>query len=87
MKKIRMMYLKNCPYCKAAFQMMEELRKEDERFNQIEVEAIDEEEQKNIADKMDYWYVPAYFLDDVKILEGVPSKNKIRDMFLSAISK
>ena len=87
MKKIKMMYLKNCPHCKAAFQMMKELQSEDERFSQLEIETIEEEEYKEIADQMDYWYVPAYFVDGIKLFEGVPSKDAIRNVFLNAITK
>ncbi len=67
--------------------MMEELQNENEQFRQLDIEMIEEEEHKEIADQMDYWYVPAYFADEIKLFEGKPSKEAIRTVFLTALSK
>jgi murein tripeptide amidase MpaA len=35
-------------------------------------------EQRELADKYDYWYVPCFFADGVKLHEGASTKEKIR---------
>lgn len=85
MKKITMMYLKNCPYCKKAQAWMEELFEEHPAYRNIELERIEESEQPEIADSLDYWYVPSYFVDGIKVHEGVATKEKIQDVFEKAM--
>ncbi|MFR5077727.1 MAG: thioredoxin family protein [[Clostridium] innocuum] len=77
MKHVRMMYLKGCPHCKAAFAMVKELQDSYPELRGVNIEAIEEQEQKKLADSLDYWYVPTYFVDGVKLLEGVPTKEKV----------
>lgn len=85
MKHVRMMYLKGCPHCKAAFAMVEQLQKEHPQYRSIVIETIEEQEQKELADTLDYWYVPTYFVDGEKVLEGVPSKETIEDVLRLAL--
>lgn len=66
MKKITMMYLKGCPYCKQAMNWMEELKQEQPVYQNINITYIEESEQPQLADTLDYWYVPTYFVDGIK---------------------
>lgn len=70
-----------CPYCKQAFSFMEELRNENPRYADIEVKVIDEEREPEISKQYDYYYVPTYYVNGVKVHEGVPSKEIIREVF------
>lgn len=85
MKHVRMMYLKGCPYCKAAFAMVKELQDSYPELRGVNIEAIEEQEQKELADSLDYWYVPTYFVDGVKLLEGVPTKEKVEAVLRAAL--
>lgn len=85
MKKVTMMYLKNCPYCKQAMKWMEELFQENPAYKDIEITYIEESEQPQIADSLDYWYVPTYFVDGLKLHEGAATKNKIKAVLEEAI--
>ena len=38
-----------------------------------------------LADSLDYWYVPTYFVDGVKLLEGVPTKEKVEAVLRAAL--
>ena len=49
------------------------------------IEEIEEQEQKELADSLDYWYVPTYFVDGVKLLEGVPTKEKVENVLRAAL--
>lgn len=51
----------------------------------VNIEAIEEQEQKELADSLDYWYVPTYFVDGVKLLEGVPTKEKVEAVLRAAL--
>lgn len=85
MKKVTMMYLKNCPYCKQAMKWMEELFQENPSYKDIEITYIEESEQPQIADSLDYWYVPTYFVDGIKLHEGAATKDKIKAVLEEAI--
>lgn len=85
MKKVTMMYLKNCPYCKQAMKWMEELFQENPAYKDIEITYIEESEQPQIADSLDYWYVPTYFVDGFKLHEGAATKDKIKAVLEEAI--
>ena len=84
MKKLKMFVLKNCPYCKQAFAMMEQLCTENPEYRQIEIEVIEETEHPEIAEKYDYYYVPCYFMEEEKLFEGVPTLKKIRKVLETA---
>lgn len=86
MKKVKMMYLKNCPYCKQAFGMIEELRKQHPAYQSIEIETIEEKDEEIKTAGYDYWYVPCYFVDDEKMLEGVPTLQKVEEVLQRALT-
>jgi len=74
-----------CPYCKKAYTIMEDLKNTHPEYANIEVTIIDEERQPEIAKQYDYYYVPTYYVDGVKLHEGVPSKDIIQKVFEEAI--
>jgi len=85
MKKVTMFYLENCPHCKKAFKMIEILREKKPEYNNIQIEKIEESKNAHIAEAHDYFYVPCFYVDGVKVHEGVPSIDKIEDVLKSAI--
>lgn len=70
MKRVKLFYLKNCPFCKKALRYIEELKAEHAELAAIEIEMIEESEQPDVADKFDYYYVPTFYVDGVKEHEG-----------------
>lgn len=70
-----------CPYCKQANSIMEDLKNTNPEYANIEVKVIDEERQPEIAKQYDYYYVPTFYVNGVKIHEGIPSKDIIRKVF------
>lgn len=85
MKQIRMMYLNNCPHCHRAFSMIEELKREYPIFKDLQMECIEEREQPEIADSLDYYYVPTFYVEGVKLHEGVPTKEKLLTVLKAAL--
>ena len=63
---------------------MEELVSENQKYLELQVQIIDEEQEPEAAKKFDYYYVPTYYVGDTKVHEGVPSKDIIKEVFESA---
>lgn len=80
MKKITLFYLNGCPHCKKAFNIIEDLKKED-RYKAIEIDSIEEREHADIADKMDYYYVPCFYIENKKIHEGTVTEEDVKEVF------
>ena len=65
MKKITMMYLNGCPYCNNAKKILDEVLKD----HDVEVIYAEENHEKELADSLDYYYVPSFFDGTKKLYE------------------
>lgn len=81
MKPIIMFITDWCPHCKRASKWMEELLAENPKYSELQLRVVDEEKEPDFSKQYDYYYVPTYYLDGVKVHEGVASKEIIRDIF------
>ena len=86
MLHVKMMYLKSCPYCKQAFAMVDELKQLHKEYQDIEIETIEENDEPEKTKGLDYWYVPTYFVEGEKLLEGIPTKAKIEAVLKAALA-
>lgn len=86
MKHVKMMYLKNCPYCKQALQIIDDLKSCHPEFQKIQIEMIEEHEEPEKTKGLDYWYVPTYFVNGDKIHEGIPTKEALKQVLQSAVN-
>lgn len=86
MKHVKMMYLKSCPYCKQAFAMVDELKQLHKEYQDIEIETIEENDEPEKTKGLDYWYVPTYFVEGEKLLEGIPTIAKIEAVLKAALA-
>lgn len=84
-KTVKMMILNSCPHCRNAFKMMETLKEQHPEYRDVEIDVIEEQLEEERTKGYDYWYVPTFFVDDVKIHEGVPTLEKIDAVFQTAI--
>ncbi len=75
MKKITYFYKEDCPYCRNAKKAMEELKKENPVYENIEMDWIDEEAQPDLAKAFNYYYVPTMFIGANKLYEANPKEN------------
>lgn len=85
MKKVTMFYLENCPHCKKALKMLEVLTEKKPQYANIQIEKIEESKNVHIAEAHDYYYVPTFYVDGVKLHEGVPTLEKIEAVLKAAI--
>jgi len=84
-KPVKMMILDTCPYCRRAFEMMDQLRKQHPEYEKVQIEVIGESKEPEKTEGYDYWYVPTFFVDGRKILEGVPTLEKVEQVFQEAL--
>lgn len=74
-----------CPYCKKASQMIDQLRSENKEYKDVEIIMIDEDKDRKYADSFDYYRVPTFYVDGVKIHEGAADLESIRKVFEKAV--
>lgn len=85
MKPVLMFVTEWCPYCKKALNWMDDIKKQNPAFTDIEIKIIDEELQPDVAKQYTYYYVPTYYVDGIKVHEGAASKDIINKVFEAAI--
>lgn len=78
-------YQERCPFCKRAFQFIEELKRENPQYNNIEIETIEETQQSDFADTFDYYYVPTFYIENVKMHEGGIYKEEVKKILDAAL--
>ncbi len=84
MKKILMFTMASCPYCRAAHRWMEEILQEHPQYRDIPIQIIDEVQQPEIANRYDYYFVPTYYVDGVKVHEGAATKEIVQGVYEKA---
>ena len=84
---ILMFIMESCPYCREALKWMEELIAADNIYSVFDIKIVDENKERKLADSYDYYYVPTYYIGWQKVHEGAATKEKIRDVFDTALSR
>ncbi len=87
MKEITLFMLPNCPHCKLAFKLQDELRAERPEFSELNIKMIDESIEKELAGTFDYYYVPCYYIDGEKVHEGHAEKEDVEAVFAKALEE
>lgn len=85
MKDVLMMVLKGCPHCRRAKEMISQLQREKEEYRRVTIREVDEREDPALADSLDYYYVPCFFVDGQKRMEGVPTLDAVEAVLKEAI--
>lgn len=86
MQPILMMILPDCPHCRRARALFDELRSENPAYASVPLQIEDERRNRVLADALDYWYVPCCFVGGKKIHEGVPSREAMRAVLDAALA-
>ena len=63
----------------------EELKSQNSSYSEIDIEYIEESENVQAASAHDYYYVPTFYVDGVKIHEGVPTLEKLEEVLKKAL--
>lgn len=86
MKEILMMILPGCPHCKNADGMIKDLMEKHPEYRGLQIRREDETENKALADSLDYYYVPCFFVDGKKAFEGVPTFQAVENVLKEALN-
>ena len=78
MKDILMMILSDCPYCHSADRMIAQLTAENPAYESLTIKRVDEAVEVEFANSLDYYYVPTFYVGGEKLLEGVPTLEKVK---------
>lgn len=87
MSTITLFYLKHCPYCKKAFRYIDELKSEHPELSQMEINAVEEEENPDVANAHDYYYVPTFYIGGQKVHEGGIFKPEVERLLRTALAE
>ena len=84
MKEITLFILRDCPHCRLALRLQEELLEAHPQWREIPLRVVDEAAEAAYADSFDYYYVPCYYVDGVKVLEGHAERSDVEAVFRAA---
>ena len=79
MKPVKLFYLKNCPFCRKALRYIEQAKAAHPELQPVAIEMIEESEQS------DYYYVPTFYVDGVKVHEGGIYAEEVEKILRSAL--
>lgn len=85
MKPVKFFYLSYCPHCRKAESILSEALR-DQRFADVKIERIEESQHPEIAEQYDYYYVPCFYVGEVKIKEGILNHKDVIDVLEAAIA-
>lgn len=85
MKDVLMFMTGWCPYCKKANQIIDQLCRENQEYRDVQIVMIDEDKERKYADTFDYYRVPTFYVDGVKVHEGAADIESIRKVFEKAV--
>lgn len=86
MKPVLKFVMAGCPHCRRSEALERELIDAHPEYAEVAIEVVDEKKEAERADKYDYYYVPTYYVDGVKVHEGVPSPEKVEAVFKAALA-
>ena len=69
LKKVLAFRIEGCPYCAQAMRAVKELAA-DEKYSSVVIDWVEENEHPEISAKYNYYYVPTFFVDGVKLYEA-----------------
>jgi len=84
MKKVMLFKLRYCGFCRQALSYVDEIVKNCPEYANLEIELIDEGEERSRARAYDYYYVPTFYIDSVKVHEGPVSKQQVEAILKQA---
>lgn len=85
MKSVKLFYLRGCPFCKRALQYVADAKAAHPELADVEVETIEESEQPEVAGSYDYYYVPTFYVGEVKCHEGDIASDEVEQVLWKAL--
>ena len=86
MSNITLYHFEGCPACSHAKHWMKELRTEKPELKSVLVEMVDVHKTRHFNAPEPFTYVPTFFVDGKKVLEGAVSKEEIEQVLRQGLS-
>ena len=84
MPQITLYHFEGCPACRNTKQWIEQLRSEKPELKDVDILMVDVHKTPGFKAPAPFQYVPTFFVDDRKVLEGDVSKDKIEYLMRAA---
>lgn len=85
MADLHLYHFEGCPACKQAKQWIAELREEKPEFANVEITMTDVYKNPGFKAPAPFYYVPTFFVDGRKVLEGEVTKEKVEEILRAGI--
>ena len=85
MSTLTLYHFEGCPACGHAKEWIKELKAEKPELANAKVELVDVHKTPDFKAPAPFNYVPTFFMDGRKLLEGAVTKDKIEEMLRAAI--
>ena len=85
MSTITLYHFEGCPACGRAKEWIKELKAEKPELAKAQVDMVDVHKTPDFKAPAPFQYVPTFFKDGKKLLEGAVTKDKIEQMLREAI--
>lgn len=85
MSKITLYHFEGCPACRDAKDWIAQLQAEKPELRQARIEMVDVHKTPGFQAPAPFYYVPTFFVDDRKVLEGNVSKDKVEYLMRAAL--
>lgn len=86
MSQITLYHFEGCPGCQTAKQWLKELTSEHPELSKAKVELVDVHKTPGFKAPEPFYYVPTFFKDGKKVMEGEVTKESLEGLLRSAIS-
>ena len=80
MSIITLYHFEGCPACGHAKEWIKELYQEKPELKDAKVELVDVHKTPNFKAPAPFYYVPTFFVDGKKVLEGAVTKEKVEEI-------
>ena len=86
MSHITLYHFEGCGACTHAKEWMKQLREEKPELKDVQVEMVDVHKTPNFKAPAPFYYVPTFFVDGKKVLEGEATKEKVEQILRSGLN-
>jgi glutaredoxin len=87
MKQVLFFMLPYCPHCRRAEGYIQELLAENPAYCDADIKRIDESKEGKLARKYDYYLVPTFYVDGVKLHEGIATRDEVKKVLDAAVDE
>lgn len=86
MKQVLYFYMDGCPFCRQTDRWLTELEREHPEYGNVEIRRVEERREREYARGFDYYFVPTFYVDGVKLHEGVATKSIVESVYRKALA-